>query len=105
MSKKTKRRGAASPAEPEARLEFVEPEEGIFRTYSNHHRFGWTGYDVRLLFGELVEVSSNEYIIEETAHITMSWIQAKYLLQNLQNLIQKYEAENGPIQPIKVPVL
>jgi hypothetical protein len=106
MSEQTKSTPVPGHAgKPERTFEFVEPEDGIFRTYSNHHRFGWTGYDVRLLFGELIDVRPDKYIVEETAHITMSWMQAKNLLASLQNLIQKYETDNGPLEPVMVPVL
>jgi len=90
-------------APPERAVELVEPDNGMFRTYSNHHLLGWTGYDVRMLFGELVEITDDKYVIEQTAQITLSWQQAKLLLGNLQDVISRYEAINGPIEPVKVP--
>jgi hypothetical protein len=102
MSEQT---GTPPEVGPERQVEFVEPEDGVFRTYANHHRVGWTGYDMRILFGELVDVQPDKYVIEETAHVTMSWVQAKLLLDNLQRLIADYEAKNGPLQPADVPVV
>ena|SRR5258708_40265884 len=89
--------------QPQKQFDFVESEDGIFRTYTNHHMIGWTGYDVRLVFGELVEVTDDKLIIEQTAHITMSWPQAKVLLASLQDLIGKYEKLNGSIIPPTIP--
>ena len=80
-------------------LEYVEPEDGIFRTYANHHRFGSTGYDVRLLFGEIIDVADDKIIIEETVHVTMSWQQAKELLDTLRAIFAEHEGENKSESP------
>ncbi len=92
MSEETKTTETTLSQVPE--FEYVEPEDGIFRTYTNHHRFGSTDYDIRLLFGELLNVEEGKIIIEETAQVTMSWKQAKELLGTLQDLIAKHEAPN-----------
>lgn len=94
---------APSSALPERQVEFVEPKDGVFRTYANYHGLGWTVYDVRLLFGELIDVLPEKFIIEEVAHVTLSWQQAKLLSNGLSEIIRKYEAANGPLEPIKVP--
>lgn len=90
MSEKTKTEPtAAGSIVPQATktLEFVEPEDGIIRTYANHHRYGWTSYDIRFYFGEIVEVTDDKIVIEETVQLTMSWQQAKELLATLQGIV------------------
>ena len=104
MSEEAKQAAAIPPGStPQKEWDFVEPADGIFRTYANHHQLGWTGYDVRILFGELVEVTGDKLVIEQSAHVTMSWPQAKLLLLSLQNLIGQFEKLNGTIEPKEVP--
>src|SRR5262249_17089105 len=92
------------PNPPQPQLDLVEPDEGMFRTYANHTRLGWTGFDIRIIFGELIEVTQEKITIEETAHVTLSWRQAKVLATSLSEIIQKYEEANGVLGNLTLPV-
>jgi len=89
---------AGKPAE----IEFVvpDPDSGLFASYANHVQVGFTAFDIRLLFGEVVDVQPNKVTIEQRASITMAWLQAKILKQMLERIISDYEARNGEL---KVP--
>ena len=101
MSEETNKPQSESPVERQ--LELVEPEDGMIRAYANHHQIGWTGFDVRLTFGELVDIAPEKIVIEQTTQVTMSWQTAKLLSDSLRVLIEKYEAVNGPITTPVVP--
>ena len=87
-----------------------EPEDGVFATYSNVVNMDWTLYDVRLRFGELIQVPNEEYptwknqhgIVLERATVTMPWHQAKALRNLLDGVIKNYEAVNGELKQIKL---
>ena len=94
---------AVAPSQPDRKLEFVEPQDGVFTTYANNLQVGWTAFDVRLLFGEVVDVDEKTVTIEQRAHVTLSWLEAKTLHSLLSGLIERYEEGNGPIAQPKVP--
>ncbi|HTS47939.1 MAG TPA: DUF3467 domain-containing protein [Bryobacteraceae bacterium] len=86
-------------------VEYVEPDDGRLIVYANNVMWGVTSYDVRLLFGELLEIDpkENKAVIEQRVQVTMSWLQAKQLLEILQGKIAAYEAKNGVIDTKMVP--
>jgi hypothetical protein len=87
-----------------------EPEDGVFATYANIVNMDWTLYDVRLRFGELLQVPNAEHptwknqhgIVLERATVTLPWHQAKVLRNLLDGVIRNYEAVNGELKPIKL---
>lgn len=79
-------------------LDLVVPEDGIFTTYANHMMLGYTPFDIRIVFGEIVESSPETVQVEQRAQVTLSWIQAKALREYLTQLIQRHEAEGGEIK-------
>lgn len=94
---------------PQKKMELVTPEGGMHYIYSNHVRVGYSVADLRILFGELTDVTPEKYIITERAQVTMTWLQAKILLDVLSNHISAYEKHNGPIKtsffsPFNVPL-
>lgn len=93
---------SSQPSSDQPEVEFVEPdpESSLFLTYSNHVQLGFTLFDIRLLFGEIVDVSRTKLTIEQRAQITMSWLQAKLLLVLVGKAVAEHEARNGEI---KVP--
>jgi len=106
MAKRVKKVDNAPPAEQpgSARsMEYVKPKDGIFYTYANSSLIGWTGFDVRIVFSELTDVLPDRYVLEQRVQVTMSWLQAKYLLMDLQLRISEYEKLNGMLSPAKVP--
>src|SRR5260370_6598231 len=75
-----------------------EPEEGLFMAYSNVVTVDWTLYDVRVRFGELMQVPNDDSpswktqhgIILERVAVTMPWHQAKILRNILDGVIRNY---------------
>lgn len=84
-------------------LEFVEPDKGLVFTYTNNVQLGATSYDVRLIFGELVSVNGDKAVVEQRVQATMSWLQAKQLMELLKKNIDAYEAKNGVIDVRLLP--
>ena len=88
-----------------------EPEEGVFSAYANILNIDWTLYDLRIRFGELVQVPRTESstwddqrgVILERVMVTIPWHQAKILCSLLMGVIQNYEAINGELKQIKLP--
>jgi Protein of unknown function (DUF3467) len=92
----------------------VEPDDGMFETYSNVVNLNWTLHDVRFRFAELKQQAKadsrgtwkdQEPVILERVAVTMPWYQAKYLHQMLGDLIRNYEELNGELRTIKLPAL
>jgi hypothetical protein len=94
-----------------AHIPIEAPEDGVFDTYSNVVNLNWTLYDVRIRFGELLQVPNDESptwdnqrgILLERVAVTMPWQQAKYLRDILDGVIRNYEEINGELKPIKLP--
>jgi Protein of unknown function (DUF3467) len=88
-----------------------EPEEGVFQTYANVVNMNWTLYDVRIRFGELIQVPDDDRPTWENQHgvilaraaVTIPWHQAKLLRDLLDGVLGNYEALNGPLKRIKLP--
>jgi hypothetical protein len=83
---------------PQKKMEMATPEGGMTYIYSNHIRVGYSVADLRILFGELTDVTPEKYTITERTQVTMTWLQAKILLDILSNHIAAYEKHNGPIK-------
>jgi uncharacterized protein DUF3467 len=86
-------------------IEYVEPDDGRLITYSNNVVWGVTSFDVRLVFGEMIELDlkENKAVVEQRVQITMSWLQAKQLSALLHDRVQSYEAKNGVINTNMLP--
>src|SRR5260370_9806305 len=87
----------------ERAVEYVEPDDGRLIAYSNNIQLGTTAFDIRLLFGELLEVTDDKFIIEQRVQVTMSWLQAKQMMELLQKHIQAFEAKNGVLDVTITP--
>lgn len=87
---------------PQPEVEYVvpDPDGGLFTTYANNIQVGFTHYDLRMLFGELVEATPEKLVIEQRAQITISYLQAKLLMHVLGQAIGQHEAVFGEV---KVP--
>jgi hypothetical protein len=83
-------------------VEFVIPDpDGIFTTYANNIQLGFTIFDVRFVFGEVVETHPDKIIVEQRAQVTISYLQAKLLHMMLAQAIAEQEARVGEI---RIPV-
>ncbi len=84
--------------------EWIPSALGIVETYSNLTVMQWSLDDVRIRFAQLVNDPKRPTPgpvffakAEERAAITLSWRNAKVLRDQLDRLIQSYEAANGAI--------
>lgn len=88
-----------------------EPEDGIFLAYSNVVNFDWTLTDIRLRFGELMQVPDDDdptwphqhSVLLERVAVTLPWHQAKYLSLMLAAIVKNYEQVNGELKSLKLP--
>jgi hypothetical protein len=94
---------AGLPLQPKhGKVEFVVPDRDntLFTTYSNNVQIGWTAFDLRMLFGEVVDAQPDKIVVEQRAQITVSYLQAKLLTVLLTQAIQRHESVHGEV---KVP--
>ncbi|HLW77107.1 MAG TPA: DUF3467 domain-containing protein, partial [Bryobacteraceae bacterium] len=93
------------------KLPLEEPEEGVFYAYANIVNLNWTLTDLRIRFGELLQVpdendptwAAQRGIILERVSVTIPWQQAKGLRDMLDGVVSNYEAINGELKQAKLP--
>ena len=87
-------------AENKQQIEYREQPGGMFRTYCNNVMMSSTGFDVRVIFGEVIEVSNDKtkVIVEQRAQVTMTWLEAKLVGDFLQANVKAHEELNGPLK-------
>jgi hypothetical protein len=86
---------------PPRQIEYRPPAGGLPRVYANNLQMATTGFDVRLIFGEVVDLLTDKAIVEQNVQVTMAWAEAKILADFLLANVTAYEALNGPIQLLK----
>jgi hypothetical protein len=88
---------------PQMALEYREQSGGVFRTYANNVMMASTGFDVRIIFGEVIDVlpDKSKAIVEQRAQVTMTWIEAKLIGDFLQANVKAYEELNGQLKLLK----
>jgi hypothetical protein len=87
------------------KIVLIRPEEGVFETYSNFVDAVWTLFDVTFRFAQIVPAppeSGRPFDAVENAAITVAWPEAKIISRVLTDLVRRYEATNGEIQPLKL---
>jgi hypothetical protein len=112
MTNESKRSAAEAPTNIDLATTPIEaPEDGVFMDYANVVNLDWTLYDVRIRFGELMQVLNDENpswinqhgVVLEKAAIRVPWHQAKNLCLLLTAVIKNYEEINGELKQIKLP--
>jgi hypothetical protein len=81
---------------------FHVPVEGrqssAFQTvYANTCRVGISPWDIRLIFGQMIEAAPGKSVNEDQVTVVMSPQQAKAVLKGWQDSIARYEATFGEI--------
>jgi hypothetical protein len=84
-------------------LEYRIPPEGMVRVYSNNVSMASTRFDIRLIFGEVADVTDEKAIVENRVQVTMSWIETKVLADFLQANVKAFEELNGPLKLPAIP--
>jgi hypothetical protein len=82
---------------PQKKIEYRDPVGGLFHVYSNNVQMASTSFDVRVVFGEVAEVSDDKVIVERRVQVAMTWLEAKILADFLRANVEAFEALNGPL--------
>ena len=90
----------ATPAKQRA-VEYRDSPEGLTRTYSNNIALAATRFDVKLIFGQVAEITEDKAIIENRVQVTITWLEAKILADFLQANVRTFEELNGG--PLRLP--
>jgi hypothetical protein len=81
---------------------YSEPQGGASRLYANQLNLFWSGVDVTIVFGELLQdqqaMEEGKLSIEQKAKITVPWSVAKLILTQLSGIISEYEKANGELK-------
>lgn len=86
-------------------FKWIKPPQGVFDTYANQTHLNWSLDDVRIRFAQIGEAGDDTGpgadIVPanfEKAAVTLSWRNAKILLNQLAKVIHNYEKVNGEIK-------
>jgi Protein of unknown function (DUF3467) len=79
------------------KVEYVAPERGLPSVYANNIAISPSNNDIRLIFGQLTEVSPEKAVINTKVEIITTWLEAKILASFLQAHVDAFEKKNGPI--------
>ena len=82
---------------PQRKVEYRPPAGGLFHVYSNNVQMASTGFDVKVIFGEVAEVTDDKVIVEQRVQVAMTWVEAKIVADFLRVNIEAYEKLNGPM--------
>jgi hypothetical protein len=88
----------ASDKPKQKQLDYRIPPEGMTRIYSNNVLLAATRFDLRILFGEIVDITEDTAVIENRVQVTMTWLEAKLLADFLTANIKEFEDINGPLK-------
>jgi len=76
----------------------VYKNQNMVSVYANRYKTEWTNTDLRIRFGEIMFSAPGKHlVIEERVGVTMTWLTAKELRDDLNLLVAKYEEANGEI--------
>jgi Protein of unknown function (DUF3467) len=84
---------------PKGRELTIRPnKDGIQYFYANNVSLGTTAFDVRLVFGEIVDITDEKLTVEQRLQVTMSWLETKILSEFLRVNVQAFEEKNGALK-------
>lgn len=95
--KSTKKQPTVAAPIPAAKVKYVDGPQ-YAASYCNNVGYALSAVDLVLIFGEVVEATPEEAIVERRARITMSPAQGKMLRYIIGQQIKQYEDINGPIE-------
>jgi len=86
------------------KITYTKPaDRGFPSVYSNNVATGSTAFDIRIIFGEVLDMPGDELVIEQRVQVTMAWLEAKLLRDILTQQIDRYEKANGQIKLPGIP--
>lgn len=81
------------------KIVFVESSrQPAVRVYANHILSAKTTYDLRLIFGEVIEADDATITVENRAVVTMAWPEVKALHEIIGQTLAEMESINGEIK-------
>lgn len=83
---------------PPKKIDYVPPSDGLPRFYCNNVQMATTSFDMRMIFGEVVDIQPEKVVVEQNVQVTMSWAEAKIIAEFMIANIKAHEELNGPIQ-------
>ena len=84
-------------------LEYHDAPGGLIRVYSNNVSMASTRFDVRIIFGELVDIDDNKAIVENRVQVTLTWLEAKLLADFVHANVKSFEELNGALKLPSIP--
>lgn len=96
-------KNSATAGSSTPQIENVVPPSGLPLVYANNVAIGNTAFDVRMVFGEVGDSTASKITIHQKVQVTISWLQAKILLEFLGRHVRGYEEKNGPISLPNMP--
>jgi hypothetical protein len=79
-------------------IEYRVPMDGLPKVYANNVQMSTTSFDVRILFGQIGDLTEDKVAIEQQVQVTMSWLEAKIFADFLWANIEAFEELNGPMK-------
>lgn len=67
-------------------------------TYANSSRMGISPWDVRIIFGQVIEAANGTQVNEDQTTVVMAPALAKQVLKNLESTVAQYEELFGEIK-------
>lgn len=92
------------PPEAKERKYEILKVSGLPSYYSNHLQVGTTVNDLRLIFGEITDVTTESVEITPRVSVTITFAQAKALHALVGNALKAFEDSNGPIKTVFKPI-
>jgi len=83
------------PQQPGAPIEFRK-SDSLANVYANHSLLQSTGWDIKVIFGEVDQSISPNTVVQHTA-VTLPWTQAKILAYFLQIHLAAHEVALGRV--------
>ena len=74
---------------------FVDPPAGTPYVYANFVQARPTSFDIRILFGEVIEFGETTSTVQRRASVTLSWLEAEVLNQILTKQIVAHKEANN----------
>jgi hypothetical protein len=78
-------------------VEIQHPPDGLLTFYANHIALGTTAFDIRLVFGQVMDIKATKALVQQEVMVTLAWMEAKILRDLLDLQIKKYEEDNEPL--------
>jgi hypothetical protein len=91
-----------SESKPPSGIPILIESETAFNVYVNNTELGFTPWDIRFRFREIMDSQGTQPVIKNHGLVVMAPAHAKALAETLQNTIATYEEKFGEIDLSKI---